>query len=77
MKVLKSRLAIGLAAVAIAAFGFAVIGTVFSEDQAEAKSRDRQVSSSNVYRFADGSVVDGASATLVRTRDGIAATVDT
>lgn len=64
-----------VAALAIAAIGIGIGAYVGSAGDAEAAGDP--VNTSNVYKFEDGSMVDGASATLVRTENGITASLNT
>ncbi len=72
----KFKVAI-ISTLAMAAFGLMAGGYLSMTGQAEADSRDKMLSDSNVYRFADASVVEGASSTLARTKNGITATIQT
>lgn len=65
------------AALAITAIGIGIGVFAGSSGEAQASERDRWASTSNVYKFEDGSAVAGAEATLSRTRDGVTTTLNT
>ncbi len=74
MKVLKSKIAAAVMAVALTAIGVAGIGLLLSGGSVQAAPPSGAVSQSDAYRFADGSAVDGGRSTLVRASDSVTAT---
>lgn len=61
----------------VAAVGLMISAYVTGSGLAQADSKDKAQSNSQVYRFADGSSVGEASSILARTRNGITATLQT
>ncbi len=77
MKVLNSKIAAAVVAVALTAIGVAGIGLLLSGESVQAAPPSGAVSQSDAYRFADGTAVDGVTSTLVRASDSITATFNT
>lgn len=65
------------AALALGAIGLLVGAYAIAGGSVQADNPDKDVTSSGTYRMTDASAVDGGSSTLVRTKDGIAATLQT
>ncbi len=66
-----------VSALVVGAIGLAIGGYSLIGGQVQAGNQDGSTTDSSLYRFSDTSVVEGALSTLVRTDDGLHATIQT
>lgn len=76
MKVLKSGWTVGIVVAVLAVIGIVAAGLFYNSSEVEAGA-DKDSTTSLVRRFPDASLVDGASATLARSKNGVTAAFNT